>query len=160
MSNLAISHSNQALLCIPQKDKSMKCEAAPEQTQKTFTDTVKDQVNIDRGLLPLGKGALIGGAAGALTGAGLAATLSHNMVGVFGDLTVGGAAKAGGLIGGMVGTATGAVSANFIDNKAINVALGAVAGGVASGAMGAGWLLGGLAGAVGAYAGTTVIQKQ
>jgi len=166
MSNLNVSNSAPSPVAMQEQMQAMQnrikeLEAKTETPKKhNFSEIVKDQVNIDRGLKPLGKGLLAGGIAGTVTGAALAATLSHNLIGVFGDYTVGGAAKVGGIIGGVVGAASGAVSANFVDNKAINVAIGAVAGGVASGAVGAGWLIGGLAGAAGAYAGSSMIEKQ
>lgn len=160
MSNLSVQ-SNQVLHCIPQNDGSLKCHKPAEEApqKQTLSDSIKDAINIDRGLTALGKGTLAGGLAGAATGAGLAATLSHNMLGVFGDYTVGSAAKLGGVVGGVIGAAAGAASANFVDNKAINATIGAVAGGVASGAIGGGWLLGGVAGAAGAIAGTMMIEK-
>ncbi|HEY9838853.1 MAG TPA: hypothetical protein V6D23_00255, partial [Candidatus Obscuribacterales bacterium] len=102
---------------------------------------------IDKGLVPSGKGLLIGGGTGAAVGSGLAATLSHNLIGVYGDYTVGGAASVGAIMGGVSGAVAGTIAANFTDNKVIAGAIGGVIGGVATFMVGGGWLLGGLAGA-------------
>lgn len=146
--------------CVQQKGQMVCTPVDPKTTTVLQAAIAQDELKIDRGLKATGKGLLVGGTAGLVSGAALAGFLSHVGSGIYGDMLVGGAAVTGAITGGVTGAVAGTFAANFTDNKVVAGAVGGVVGGLATAVVGGGWLPGLITGAIGGVAGSMMVERK